>query len=365
MFPIGDTPIECVARHFDRIPSSMTLIMPEPDTAQLCLDKSRFYRLATELGIPTPKTWTAHDLPELMSSADATGFPCIIKSNTSLTRFFGKKAIVCRNAEELQESFQAWPAEEDALIVQRYFEGERHNCHFASLSGKLVGYFEHKTVRSTRMDGTGLTAEGMTIRPNAAVRRYCEDLAGKLNYTGPACVQFLVDVESGEMRFLEFNPRLAASCAFGFRWGLDFPKMALECARARKNGCLLPGEVVDSYPIGKRMHWLLGDLEGLTEAISKREIGFRKSLLWMCRIVVSFARANSHATWSWRDPVPTLFLYAKLLVRPLWRRARRLVPFRRHPDVISRERPSSSVEKPATIGNVDSEVNPQDHCGVA
>lgn len=326
VFPVGEAFLECLARHFEEIPSSVTLVMPPADTVLTCLDKSSFCRIASELEIPTSDTRLAHNLAELGVVSKDIGFPCIIKPNNSQTHFFNKKAIIAKTAEELQKHLTVWPEGNDYLIVQNYFEGDRHNCHFASLNGKLVGYFEHVTLRTTRIDMTGLTVVGITVRPNPRIRKYCEDLVERLNYSGVGCAQFLENPKNGQLCFLELNPRLAASCAFGYRWGLDFPKMALQCANHNGSTAVLSGQVADSYPLGKRMHWFFGDIEGLTEAIKAREIGFKESVSWFYRMVISFLCAHSHATWSWKDPVPTLFIHERLLVGVVWNRLKRLVP---------------------------------------
>jgi hypothetical protein len=38
---------------------------------------------------------------------------------------------------------------------------------------------------------------------------------------------------------------------------------------------------------------------------------------WLAAMMRSLLRADDHMTWDWRDPLPTVFLYAQF-VRRLW-----------------------------------------------
>lgn len=122
--------------------------------------------------------------------------------------------------------------------------------------GEMVAYFEHKVLRTDRLDETGYEVEGISVQPTPILRYYCEKLVRVLNYSGVGCVQFLVDMERGALYFFEINPRLDTTCILLSRCGYDFPELALACAACLDRVMASTGSVPATYPVGKRVHWL-------------------------------------------------------------------------------------------------------------
>jgi len=324
IFPVGETALRCLALHLEQIPRGVRVIMPPPTTLLTCLDKAQMYQLVAELGIPRPQSYAVADLSQLLAAAERTGYPCIVKPNDSLSFFFGKKVVLCHTAEEAREAFASWPPGNDFLLVQRYIAGSRPSCHFAAVRGKILAYFEHDVLRTDRADGTGYEVEGMSVAPTPVLRHYCVALVERLQYSGVGCVQFLASADSGVKYFLELNPRLDATCALPYRYGYDFPRLALDCLASLEGGSPSPPRVPLIYSPGKRVHWLLGDLYGLLQALAAGEVAGRGALRWGGKLLGAFTRADVHLTFWWQDPLPTGFLYAQVL-RALWNRVRRYV----------------------------------------
>src|SRR5439155_12463047 len=111
---------DLLARHYARVSAHATLVMPEPQTVSVCLDKLQVYRRVSDLGLALPKTDSAFDLAQLLELAKDIRFPCIVKPRTSLHPFFGQKAVLCRTEEALTSSFAVWPTRQEALIVQAW-----------------------------------------------------------------------------------------------------------------------------------------------------------------------------------------------------------------------------------------------------
>jgi len=166
--------------------------------------------------------------------------------------------------------------------------------------------------RTDRIDNTGNAVEAISILQMPMIERYCDQLLKRLNYSGVGGTQFILEKESQVANLLELNPRLAATSAFPYRLGFDSPMMAVECAASREEGMLPASEGSRTYPIGKRVHWLSGDLEGLVSGLRNGELGFSAGLRWLWRMAKAFVQADVHVTWDWRDPLPTVFLYSKL-----------------------------------------------------
>lgn len=310
IFPIGEDYLECLARHAQRLTPYGKLVMPAPQTVFACLDKSRMYHLAEQLGIPLAATQTVSSEGQAMVAVESMGFPVVIKPIDCLRPFLaGKKALICTTQEDLRRFFRSQPGKNDAVILQKFVQGYRHDCEFAAKDGHLVAYFELRVLRTDRVDGTGYGVEVESVAPSMSLRRHCETLAKSVNYSGAGAAQFLVEQESGDEYFLELNPRLDANCALSYSCGYDFPRLAVECtvgSFTKDGGHSRSGEV---YAVEKRLHWLFGDLQGYIKAMRWKEVRRSAWFAWGLRALGALWRANLHPTWAWNDPLPTLALY--------------------------------------------------------
>src|SRR5947199_2248259 len=281
VFPVGESELDCLARHYARVSAHATLVMPEPQTVSVCLDKLQIYRRVSDLGLALPKTDSAFDLAELLERAQDIRFPCIVKPRTSVHPFFGQKAVLCRTEEALTSSFAVWPTRQDTLIVQAWVAGARYNCEFAAVNGRLIEYFEHKVLRSDRADELGVEVEGVSVPPTRVLVDYCERLLVELDYSGVGCVQFLVDESGRAVSFLEVNPRLDATCALPWHFGCDLPRVAVEIAAGKAR---VAGPAPAAYPIAKRIHWCSGDLAGFMHEVRRGRMRLGAALTWLTRI---------------------------------------------------------------------------------
>ena len=116
------------------------------------------------------------------------------------------------------------------MLVQRYVEGLRHNLHLVAKDGRLLRCLDTVSLRTQRLNGSGLTVSSVSVPTPPAMRAWCAKLLEAIDYTGIGCLQFLDDQERGEMAFLELNPRMAAGSGIAPYCGLDLPRHALELA---------------------------------------------------------------------------------------------------------------------------------------
>ena len=97
------------------------------------------------------------DASHLTAAAARIGFPCVVKPAMAERRLFGEKALILRNPAALQARLPAWPEDGGELLVQRYVEGLRHNLHLVAKDGKLLRCLDTVSLRTQRLNGSGLT----------------------------------------------------------------------------------------------------------------------------------------------------------------------------------------------------------------
>lgn len=321
VLPLLSNYLECLARNHDRLPATPVVAMPQPEVVLACLDKDRMYALARDAGVPHHPVERAHTRAELATACERVGYPCVVRptSDTDVHLPGDRKAVIWRDQPAMERDLQAWPESLASLLVQRYAPGLRHNVFFAARAGAIIDQVHTRILHTDRADGTGLAVDGITIAPDPRLARSSAALVERLGYTGVGFAQFLVPDE-GEPHFLELNPRHAGSTAIAAHCGLDLALAAVELATGTGAWQVEAGF---RYPVGRRYVWTSRDLYSLSMAVSRSEVGARRALAWLARSLGSAIRADVHLTWSLRDPLPSLAVYAHLLTLGPWRRMRR------------------------------------------
>lgn len=309
VFPVGESILRQLGPRAAAFSRDAVWVHPDLRTVARCFDKGALYSLAASLGLPVWR-WFPFDTAERCArDAAQLGFPLVIKRRDSSRDVTGKKALIVRDASALEWALARLRQDDDprSLLFQRFASGARHNCHFAAWEGRVVALFEQRVLRTVEPDGTGIGTLGVSVAPSPRLRAHCERLVGALGYTGVGCAQFLIDSQ-GATAFLEINPRLDSTCALPYRLGHDFPRIAIELAlrqAERREGAPLLGR---PYPVGRRYHWLRGDLKAWLAAVRERRSSPGVLLGWAAGMAWD-ALTSHHLTFDWRDPAPTIRMY--------------------------------------------------------
>lgn len=330
VFAVGESQLRRLMDAAARLEPLSVWVNPAFATVARCFDKRGMYELATRLGIPTAPWAAFTDADDWRRRALAMGYPVVVKRNDSAGQVLQRKALILRDAAQL-EAFLAGPVYEQdpaALLLQKFAPGVRHNCHIAAADGRLTAYFEQRVCRTDRADDTGIGVAGVSVPPSPALLSHCEALTRALEYTGIGCIQFLVAPRCAEIAFLEFNARMDSTAALPYYMGLDYPLLAMQLATYRaaraagRNDAdrLLPEPVAPRYAAGVAYHWLYGDLIALVSELRGGSLGALEAggrLLDMARRALT----SHHLTFEWADPLPTLHVFwRKFLESPLRRR---------------------------------------------
>lgn len=310
VFPFFEPVLALLSRARDRLPQNARLVAPSDEVIAICLDKERFLDEAEAAGLPSLPRATVTTLADLRQAMDAIG-EVAIRPLAPRTRLVGQKAILCRTPFELARALPVWPDGHDRLLIQRLARGPRLNVHFAARGGQLVGYVEVVAVRTDRVDGTGLTVEAHTQPATASVVGQMERLVHRLAYTGVGLAQFIAMDQSPYV--IELNPRLGSVYVIAERSGLDLANLAVDLAAG--SGSRTLGSAAQRAMITSA--WTLGDLAGLLHESRRGRTSFTTGAVWLRRLVTTALCADVHATWSWKDPVPSVVTWSRFVVHRL------------------------------------------------
>jgi biotin carboxylase len=310
IFPLGDDELAVMAL-LGPVGLSATVVSASPQLLELCQQKEQMLLRAAALGIAT-KPWTsAQSVADLHAAATRIGFPLVLKATSAggndggeSAAFVGCKAKILEDASALESFLRGRNFPRSGVLVQGRAKGLRHNVYFVAWHGELRGVCETVTLRTDRIDGTGLGVEGISVAPSPRLLAQARLLAADVGYTGVGCAQFLVDPDDGSSCFLELNGRLGANTESIVAAGLDLPRLFLE---------LMHGDIPmqPAARVGRRYAWLGGDVDGLLDSRRQGLIGTRDGLKWIARMLLAQLRADNHITFSWRDPMPTLHILTR------------------------------------------------------
>lgn len=308
VMPIRERSLDTVASFERELAAEVRLALPQARILAILHDKHRSLVAAQEAGLDVPAFAVADDWQQLRMQTATVGCPVVIRPIVAGSRLGAQKAVTIRDLAELDAAFSAFSDELPAMLIQRRFSGERMNVYFAARDGEMLAEQHVHCLRSDRFDGTGLTIDMMTIAPIASISRELRMLVKHLDYTGVGCAQFLYDAPRDKPCYLEINARFGASYALVEHVGMGLTGLAFDLAWNNRRG--VRGASA-RYDAGTRLVWTLGDFSGLLHALRQRHVDGRQAVVWAGRALLSAARADLHAIWSLRDPLPALRLYAR------------------------------------------------------
>src|SRR5438046_10057097 len=80
VFPVGESELDCLARHYARVSAHATLVMSEPQTVSVCLDKLQVYRRVSDLGLALPRTDSPFGCDERLARATDMWLACMVEA---------------------------------------------------------------------------------------------------------------------------------------------------------------------------------------------------------------------------------------------------------------------------------------------
>src|SRR4029077_3326380 len=79
LYPCTDASVLFVSRNREVLQQHYQIALPEPETLEMLMDKTSFFRLAREHGLPVPATFVLRTRAEAIAASKQIPFPCIMK----------------------------------------------------------------------------------------------------------------------------------------------------------------------------------------------------------------------------------------------------------------------------------------------
>ena len=220
-------------------------------------NKERLMKIATEIDLPTPKTYIIKNINNVRDIADAIEYPVVIKLRDA-TSSIGVQYVYSK--DEFVHKYKLFIPKYNLNpssypLVQEYIPGEGYGVSALFNQGELRAIFTHKRLREYPITGGGSTFRVSVRHPE--MEKIAIKLLEYINWHGVAMVEFKLDKRTNKPILLEVNPRFWGSINQAITSGVDFPYLLYKMAT---EGDIKP---VLNYKLGVKTKFLMNDLRAL------------------------------------------------------------------------------------------------------
>jgi predicted ATP-grasp superfamily ATP-dependent carboligase len=248
-------------------------------------------------------------------------FPVVLKPKTSQEQSSEGSMLAtgrpryARDANELVNAFTEMRRHCSSVLVQEFVEGTGTGYFALMKHGELRAEFAHRRIRDVHPTGSG-SALRESILPAPQIREASLAMLRALNWHGVAMIEYRLRSDNVPV-FLEINGRFWHSLPLACYAGADFPALVAKMAEFGDVDSPSP------YKIGVQCRWLVGDFRHLVEVLKGRPPGYpgnfpRALPTLLAELTPKLGRF--HDNFVWRDPLPELADWIRLVQQVLERR---------------------------------------------
>jgi len=258
LFPVTEVSSQLIQMHSQQF-TNCIVPYADIDTINALANKWKLVQLANRLDLPCPKS-------EYYTSASKLNpdhveiYPVVLKPCVSRLwledHWLNTSVHIAHNKQQLADliSSKEYFANHD-FMLQEYIPGYGAGIFTLYNNSQAVAYFAHQRLREKPPRG-GVSVLSASAPLNPELKEIAEQLLTAVNWHGVAMVEFRV-ANDGTPYLMEVNTRFWGSLQLSIDAGVNFPELLWRVS----TGESVP--TIDSYTVGQRLRWLLGDLDSL------------------------------------------------------------------------------------------------------
>lgn len=226
VLPLMDFELPILSEHVDSFLQRGTkIIVSNPELVEACLDKQKTYVFCKENNIPSPK---------ILSATYIKRFPVIVKRKLGS----GSVGLCVANTQEgLLNNY-----DEAVDIVQEYVSGQEYGM---DILNDLNGNYIHSCTKKKIGMRAGETDKAESFF-SEKYETWAREISSATKHIGNMDVDF-IETESGEIFFIDFNPRFGGGYPFTHISGFNYLAAIIKMVSGDKVSF---DEVIPNYCIG-------------------------------------------------------------------------------------------------------------------
>ena len=240
--PIMDYGFQALAaRKKDFLQANCFPLIADLEAITICMDKYNTHRFFCENKIPSPKTFCEGE-----STKEIT-FPCIVKPRTGGVASQG--VFLVHTAEDL-----VFYTRETNYVIQECIRGREFTADcLSSLDGTE---FIAAVIRERVSTKGGVSIKSKVVSPDEAERitPFLRTISHTLKLPGAYNIQGFI-LPSGDICFIEINPRFAGTHTFSIRAGLNSVAYILDLFKNQKTPKQLQREISINDRLEMTRYW--------------------------------------------------------------------------------------------------------------
>jgi D-aspartate ligase len=270
-----DDYLDVLAKNYKNLPEGAKPTFPDWQIVKLVREKRRTYKIAEELGIPTPTTYyitSEEELKTIIESGIDIKPPFLMKSEHSkaFNKTFKTKGIICDKKSGLLKTYRKYNGFCGKLLLQEMIPGEESQLYCLKTvlnhSSEPLAVFVDKKVRSSSKFSSCVLAKSTWSHE---VVRLGLMLLKDVGYYGYASVEFKLDYRDNQFKLMEINGRVSLNNSHPLRCGINLPFYLYETA-IKDN--LLPMKEIKQIYQDNILWWsFIGDIIALIRNIFKHK----------------------------------------------------------------------------------------------
>lgn len=309
VMPVAEITTGLIVGHKSAFEPYCRVPFPDVEAFNRAANKVEVIALAQELEIPTPFSVVLAKSGDRPPKGNNLRFPVVVKAHRSRVSVDGgwrsTSVAYATTATELDAVLASKDPAEYPVLLQERIVGPGMGVFLCYDGGRPVAVFSHKRLREKPPSGgVSVLCESVPVHPRA--KAYATTLLDHLKWRGVAMVEFKLDQADDTPKLMEINGRFWGSLQLAIDAGVDFPGMLINIAMGERV------EPVESYRIGVKSRWLLGDLDALLMRLFKGadalHLGPRHpgKVRAVAEFLKFFQRDMRYEMWSSQDMRPSL-----------------------------------------------------------
>jgi predicted ATP-grasp superfamily ATP-dependent carboligase len=287
------------------------ILTPRAAPLALVLDKAQTLAAAGAVGIDVPGSWQPAATDDFPARAAALSYPVILKWAdppavlAQLARYTlpFEKAEFIADATALLFALHRYDVVASWPLVQQYCPGTGLGQMFHMANDRTTLTFQHRRIHEWPPEGGVSTlCASVSLHLHAEQRAKSEALLARINWQGPAMVEYRYDAATRRYWLMEINGRFWGSLPLASRSGAPF---AWETYRSALFGGVEPQPRIKS----RRARYMIPETRRLAQALigPRSADPYFRATPWrdlIGYVLGFFDPRMRYFVWRWSDPGP-------------------------------------------------------------